>query len=500
MEQAMISRLSRALISAGSGRSFWNERFVPDWLPALLGLAFGVAAGVLIVTGRLVFLIPLACIVPATVLFLRYPFAAVLIWSLVFPFVVENPDAGGRLVFTLVHRLLVPAALGIAILSDWLRVRKHEPVRFGRAELVMLCFLLVIAGNIVLLTPNIPMVKQFTRFYDRLFVPFCIYWLIRLVAPGERDFQRLAWVAVVVVLTQVVIGLMGWFTPGLLPEYWLNREGQRTVGTLGNPAVYTSTLLFFGMIALRYAIVTRAALTRVLFIGIFGLAYIGVFFSFSRGSWLGGLLVWAGLMALYPKLFRRLTSAAVVLALIAGATLLSSVLTFADTRLQDADTAQGRILGAATQINMIETRPFFGWGYYSYDIYDEQFKQRVGNIAVRDDQTSHNQFLLIVAEMGVVGLVLYIFPAVWWLRLSTKMMRRLPEEGFGSWRLVAMLWLLLLHHFVVNNFMEMIESYLFGTAIWWMALGLIGALLYPYLRPSDIGAPKWASQPIARST
>jgi O-antigen ligase len=372
-------------------------------------------------------------------------------------------------------------------------------VRFGRAELVMLCFLLLIAGNIILLTPQEPVAKQFIRFYDRLFVPFCIYWLIRLVEPGERDLRRLAWAGAFVVLTQVLIGLMGWFKPGLLPDYWLNREGQRTVGTLGNPAVYTSTLLFFGIIALRYAIVARDALTRAVFVGIFGLAYVGVFFSFSRGSWLGGLLVWIGMMALYPKLFRRLTIAGIVLGAIAGVTLLSSVLTFADTRLQDTDTAQGRILGANTQINMIEARPFFGWGYYSYDTYDEQFKQRVGYIAVRQDQTSHNQFLLIMAEMGVAGLVLYLFPAVWWLLLSAKVMRRLPEGGFHSWRMVAMLWLLILHHFVVNNFMEMIESYLFGTTIWWMALGLISALLYPYLRSDDVGAPKWASQPIARS-
>src|SRR4029453_10443230 len=99
-------------------------------------------------------------IVPAMVLFLRYPFAAVIIWVLLVPFVIENPNPGGRLIYTVFHRMLIPTALGIAILSDWLRLRKREPVRFGRAELVMLFFLLLMAGNIYLLTSNLPMTKQ----------------------------------------------------------------------------------------------------------------------------------------------------------------------------------------------------------------------------------------------------------------------------------------------------------------------------------------------------
>ena len=494
----MISRPARTSVVA-EGASFWNDRFLSNWLPLLLGLALGAIASLLIVTGRLIFLVPLACIVPAAVLFLRYPFVAVILWMLVFPFVVENPNPGGRLIFTLVHRALVPAALGIVILADWLRLRKKPPISFGRAELIMLCFLLLIAGNIILLTPDLPMSKQFIRYYDRLIVPFCMYWLIRLAAPGERDLRRLAWAAAFAVLAQVAIGLSSWFVPGYLPDYWLNREGQRTVGTLGNPAVYSTTLIFFGLIALQYALTTHSRWKRGFFVGVFGLAYVGVFFTFSRGSWLGALLVWAGLLALYPSFMRRLTAVAVATGILLAVTLLSGSLSYFDTRLEDTETAEGRILGANTQLRMIEARPFFGWGYYSYDLYDEQFKQRVDNIAVRDNQTSHNQFLLILAEMGIAGLVLYLLPVGWWLLLSARAGRRLPGQGFLSWRLLVMLWLVLLHHFIVNNFMEMIESYLFGTTIWWMALGLIATLLDPYLTRSDIGAPKWVYRSTARS-
>jgi len=257
-------------------------------------------------------------------------------------------------------------------------------------------------------------------------------------------------------------------------------------------------LLFGGLLALRYAMSIRPSLLRAMFVGVFVMAYIGVFFSFSRGSWLGGLLVWAGVTALYPKLMRRLTILAVGAMLVGGVVFTSNLLTYANTRLEDTDTAEGRVLSANTQLNMVEQKPFLGWGYFSYDLYDEQFKQRVGNIAVRDSQTSHNQFLLMTTELGVIGLALYLFPIAWWLLLSVKVVRRLPEDGMRSRQLVVMLWLLLLHLFIVNNFMEMFESYLFGTTIWWMALGLIASMIYPYLKPSDIGVPKWADEPMAR--
>jgi len=82
-----------------------------------------------------------ALVVPGAILFNRYPFVAVMIWLLVFPFFAREPSAAGRYIYWILHRAMIPTALGIAILSDWLRVKKREPVRLGRAELAMVIFL-----------------------------------------------------------------------------------------------------------------------------------------------------------------------------------------------------------------------------------------------------------------------------------------------------------------------------------------------------------------------
>jgi hypothetical protein len=57
-----------------------------------------------------------------------------------------------------------------------------------------------------------------------------------------------------------------------------------------------------------------------------------------------------------------------------------------------------------------------------------------------------------------------------------------------------MLWLLMLHIFVVTNFMDMIRFHPFGTCIWWMTLALIASMIQPYLKPGDIDAPRWVYQ------
>lgn len=471
--------------------SFWEGRFLPLWLPALLGLAFGLIAAALIARETLIPLIPLALTIPAVIIFPRRPFIAIPLWVLIFPYVVHDPTSGGRVMYTLLHRAMIPTALALAVLADWLRVHKRPPVRFGRAELAMAIFLLLVLANIVLLTPK-PL-QSLVRFYDRLFAPFCMYWLVRLSAPNERDLRMLIWVGFVTVIAQVIIGLLSWFMPQTLPEQWLNRIGERTVGTLSSPAVYTSTLLFFALLLLQYGLQSGSRLVRIVAMATIGLAFFGVFFSFSRGSWLGGAIVFAGLLLIYPHYIARMAATLLIVGSLLGPIILAEQLSWATTRLHDEHTAQGRVVGAATTIGMIRERPWFGWGFDTYDLYDERFKTRVANLAVRQEETSHNTYLLIIAELGVIGLLIYALPTIWWLTLSVRVRWRLPRSGPQSWQLLALLWLLLLDHFVVSNFMDMIQANLFGTTIWWLALGLVANLVAPHLQPGDIGSPRWVA-------
>jgi heme/copper-type cytochrome/quinol oxidase subunit 2 len=45
-----------------------------------------------------------------------------------------------------------------------------------------------------------------------------------------------------------------------------------------------------------------------------------------------------------------------------------------------------------------------------------------------------------------------------------------------------MLWLALAMQFVVSNFNDLFTNYYFSNVMWWMFLGLIANLVWPYTR------------------
>jgi O-antigen ligase len=312
------------------------------------------------------------------------------------------------------------------------------------------------------------------RFYDRIIVPFFIYWLVRLLNADEKDLKRLLPLAFILILSQSTIGLLSWFAPQLLPDKWLGRVGERTIGTFGNPAVFTTTLMFCALFLMQAFHEAKSALLRWSALAAVGLAFFMVFFSFSRGSWLGAIAVLIGMAFLYPKTVSRLTLVAL---LVAGILFLSpplrSYLGFAGERLTTETTAEGRILGGAATMRLIMEKPLLGWGYHQHEKYDEQFRDRVLDLAVNKQHSSHNTYLLITAEMGVIGLILFLLPTLIWLWRSMSAFKRLPWAGYPGKAILVMLWLLLADHFIAGNFTDLIQSTFFNTGMWWLALGLI---------------------------
>ena len=129
-----------------------------------------------------------------------------------------------------------------------------------------------------------------------------------------------------------------------------------------------------------------------------------------------------------------------------------------------------------------------GWGFNNYDLYYEPFIADVGDLPADLGYrvTSHNTYLTILTELGVIATFLYLFPSLWLLILSKRAWRRVPSHGFTSRRLLVMLWLVMLHMLVVTNFMDMIRFFPFGTTLWWMTQGLIASIVYRYLKQDEL--------------
>jgi hypothetical protein len=203
-------------------------------------------------------------------------------------------------------------------------------------------------------------------FYDRVISPMCLYLVVRLSVPDEADMRRLMPAVLFLGVSQSIIGILSWFNPGLLPPVWLTLAGLRTTGSLVNTTVYSTTLVFAGLLALHYGLNHKTAFTRNLFVSAFLLVLFCVMISFSRASWLGIGIVMLGVAYLYPKFMARIAVLGAVVALLFGGFLLTRLdwaVRWANERLYSEEaqvSAFSRVPVALAAIGMFEARPVLG--------------------------------------------------------------------------------------------------------------------------------------------
>lgn len=415
----------------------------------------------------------------AVIVLQRYPYMGIVAWLLLAPFLMQTFTSAERQIYWLIHRGLAPITLGIVVVSSALRIRARELPRLRLPEYAMLGYLLVSILSILIQNPT--PAQTLIRFYDAVVIPMCLYGIVRISMPSKAFIRWLIPLAFLLTVTQAAIGILSWVRPGLLPSAWLNYVGLRATGSLNSPSVYTTTLVFGGLLTWHTAMSMRRGWKRSAMTGAFLLMVYGIFISYSRASWLMGGVMLLGMLLIYPRSITRLLLVLIPLGLIAGAFFLQDQLAWARQRMlsEEADnSALSRLPVLVAAYRMFQEKPVFGWGYDNFDLYDRRYQGRFGDMVnpVEKDLTSHNVYMTLLAEQGAVGTALYLTPIPLLLWQSLRKFRLLPKQGWLSRRLLWLLWLVVLAFVIVNNFAPMVV--VFGLGMYWLNLGLIAAIVY----------------------
>ena len=446
------------------------------WLTFLL-LAAALILGALLgyVISRYHFVIPVGLFIaiPVFLLVMRRPFDAILIWLLVTPFFVITPDAGSRYVYWLTHRTLIPFAVIFALISG----ATNKRLRFGLTEVFLLAFVLLNVFSILYYdaSPSEELIKVF----DRVLVGSTLFLLIRLTQPNEVQLKRLIVAFTIMSIVQGSIGLMMNIsaTRAMLPEAWIRVSSERTTGSLGRVAEYSSTLTASMLLAAHYGMNTRRRWRRVLCFTALLLGSICLVLSFSRGTWLASAIVGTLTIVFYRRLAPYILIMAVIIVSVLSTNMFADSIVFAQERLNNQQNVDARVVSDYAHFRMIAAKPLLGWGYGNYYRYHSQFLKPIGNTPVVDDHIpSHNTFLSMTVELGLLGLVLFFMP---WLILfvqSFSAFKRLPRNGFYSRQLLVVLWLGVVFWLVVTNFMNMRLAF-WGMTWIWLPLGLIASVV-----------------------
>ena len=89
-------------------------------------------------------------------------------------------------------------------------------------------------------------------------------------------------------------------------------------------------------------------------------------------------------------------------------------------------------------------------------------------------------------------------PPAWLLFLTLRRWRQVTSRDPLNGPLLIAMWLALAHQFAVMNFMDMMDASPWGTAMWWLCLGVIHVVLTRGSRPAEVVRVGWTVPPSLR--
>jgi len=217
-----------------------------------------------------------------------------------------------------------------------------------------------------------------------------------------------------------------------------------------------------------------------------------IFWTKTRSVWLS----WLVCMLIWAIYARRRTTRVVFVSLLLAAAVLVAVINMENFLspdrsrggLTDTEPLLLRIGLAQMTWEMVKERPLLGVGFGHFRDHAPSFARDPSSpfYAFGSSAMEHNNLLSIVAETGIIGLVLYIVLAVYLIRFSVRLYRRLPmsSPGFIGRDAIVLYWILAAAYFIDGTFRETSDNP-FANSLFF-GLSAVPAALNVLLGPSSV--------------
>lgn len=293
-------------------------------------------------------------------------------------------------------------------------------------------------------------------------------------AKTSRQFPQMVagtfvWSGLVVAVLGIVDGLTGW---NMWNQHVVNGDISRAVSTFPSSfefGAYLGACVAFALAILVFQGPRSLKLPSIMLVGFSIPAF---YFTYTRGPILA-IAVVAVLMVVIRKRARWpsvLVLATVGILLLASWGRLTSSSVY-EQRL-GVDTARPRAVLTDVALELFRQRPVFGQGYGTFDQVKLTLPIQANQAEIVKTTTSHDTFLTVLAELGLLGLALLVFP---WLVIG--------------WRAVTAGWSGVVEAWIVAGCVGAAASYAIGavtydtrffpliSALPWITLGLVRSTL-----------------------
>jgi O-antigen ligase len=334
--------------------------------------------------------------------------------------------------------------------------------------------------------------------YARFLLGIGLFWLIK-----GAHYERLKLILLFLfgIFFQAVLGIWQFLTQSSFASKWLGMAEHdpinlgvsvietlsvdpstslgagrwlRAYGGMDHPNIMGGLLVVGILLAIGILIKKRSTENKVLYyITFFFLQFFlfALFFTFSRGAWLGliiGFLIML-MIAVYKKLLIVQKKLLILLIIISlplfvlyslNEELVKTRL-ITKTRLENKSNTE-RIASLNESITIIKDNLFFGTGIGNYTsaIYEKNNKELVFYY-----QPVHNVYLLVLAELGLIGLLLFLGLLQYLFNKTYQIIKTEKQEIYNIGLFFAMIIIFLFDHWW--------WSLHFGVFLYWFLFGLM---------------------------
>lgn len=221
-------------------------------------------------------------------------------------------------------------------------------------------------------------------------------------------------------------------------------DRARAAGTISDPNYYGQMLLVLVPMGVWGAFNGRSWLGKTVGLTSLMLMLMGIGLTFSRGSYLGAIVV-LGVYAIYLRLDARYLLVLPLIAILLSIAppefqarfgTLNEILPGNNTTGTYSDgSIQGRSVKANVAFNMLADHPLLGVGRGNYRTHYQDYIRELGGVNVDTQRDAHNLYLEVAAEQGFIGLsvflglMLTVGSRLWsaWRRFASRGERRMAD-------------------------------------------------------------------------
>jgi O-antigen ligase len=263
-----------------------------------------------------------------------------------------------------------------------------------------------------------------STWFARMFaIPLGLFVLLRRAALSLREVRALILIVAVLAIYLAaismlqVVGLYGLMIPPWIGDPQFNPlYGEPRVGGVAMQPEWNALQISLAFCVLLLRLGQRETRNRVGWLAGGGLCLLAIYFCYTRGAFLGLLvggvpLFWLRSAAAGVTLRRRVVFLACVLGFAAFVVFFPSK--FLQSRVSDTSNVYFRLNVWAAGLGMLKEHPLFGVGFGQFTGHMRSFLRDLDWIpslsAYQAGTLAHNTTLSVAAELGLVGLTLYLF-------------------------------------------------------------------------------------------